>query len=162
MSFLKPVFEYPTSHKIFTDGSTSEDGVAAAAVCSQKYKKPDTFRLPNDSWMFTAQLGAILLVLRHNYYSQETSFLILSDSLSSLQAVHDMKYDHPILKQKIHELHSDLLQDEKEIVFVWVPSHVGTRENSAADTAAEDALDGDISDEFAPFSDLKPRMNQYI
>ena len=76
--------------------------------------------------MFTAQLSAILLVLRHNYYSQETSFLILSDSLSSLQAVHDMKYDHPILKQKNYELHSDLLQDE-EIVFVWVPGHVGIR-----------------------------------
>ena len=28
--------------------------------------------------------------------------------------------------------------------------------------AAKDALDGDISDELTPFSDLKPRMNQYI
>ena len=51
---------------------------------------------------------------------------------------------------------------EKEAVFDWVPGHVGIKRNSAADTAAEDALDGDISDEFAPFSDLKPRMNQYI
>ena len=36
------------------------------------------------------------------------------------------------------------------------------RGNSAADSAAKDALDGDISDEFIPFSDLKPRLNNYI
>ena len=88
------------------------------------------------------------------------SFLILSDFLSPLQAIHSMKYDHPILT-KVHEVHSDLLHDE-EIVFDWVPGHVGIRGNSAADTAADDALDGDISDELIPFSDLKPRMSKYI
>ena len=37
-----------------------------------------------------------------------------------------------------------------------VLGHVGIRGNSAADTAAKGALDGDISDELIPFSDLKP------
>ena len=60
---------------------------------------------------------------------------------------------------KFHELHSDWLQDEKEIVYVWVPSHVDIGGNPAADTDARDALGGDISDELIPFSDLKPRMN---
>ena len=72
-----------------------------------------------------------------------------------------MKYGHPILT-KIHELHSDLLQDGREFAFVWVPGHVGIGGNTAADTAARDALDGDISDELIPVSDLKPRMNQCI
>ena len=36
------------------------------------------------------------------------------------------------------------------------------RGNSAADSAAKDALDGDISVELIPFSDLKPRTNKYI
>ena len=40
--------------------------------------------------------------------------------------------------------------------------HVGIRGNSAADSAAKDALDGDISIELIPFSDLKPRTNKYI
>ena len=88
------------------------------------------------------------------------SFLILSDFLSPLQAIHSMKYDHPILT-KVHEVHSDLLHDE-EIVFDWVPGHVGIRGNSAADTVAKDALYGDISDDLIPFCDVKPRMNQYI
>ena len=49
-----------------------------------------------------------------------------------------------------------------EIVFIWVLSHLGIRGNSAADSAAKDALDGDISVELIPFSDLKPRANKYI
>ena len=68
-----------------------------------------------------------------------------------------MKYDHPLLA-KILELHLELQDDGKEIVFIWVPGHVGIRGN----TAAEDALDGYISDELVPFSDLKPRFNKYL
>ena len=34
--------------------------------------------------------------------------------------------------------------------------------SNIADSAAKDALDGDISVELIPFSDLKPRTNKYI
>ena len=43
-----------------------------------------------------------------------------------------------------------------------VPGHVGIRGSSAADSAAKDALHGDISVELIPFSDLKSRTNKYI
>ena len=56
----------------------------------------------------------------------------------------------------------DLIEDGKEIVFVWVPGHVGIRGNSAADAAAKDALVGDTSVELIPFSDGKSRANNYI
>ena len=49
-----------------------------------------------------------------------------------------MKYDHPnLIKKKIHDLYSDLIQDRKEVVFVWVPDHVDISGNSAADSAAK-------------------------
>ena len=72
-----------------------------------------------------------------------------------------MEHDHPI-PMKIHEEYSDLIRDGKEIVFVWAPGHVVISGNSATDSAAKDALDGDVSDEYIPFSDLKPRLSNYI
>ena len=46
-------------------------------------------------------------------------------------------------------------------IVIWVPGHVGINGNSA-DSAAKAALDGDVSDECIPFSDLKPHLNSYI
>ena len=116
-------------------------------------KKTFTCRLPDDSSVYTAELRAILLALKHVYYSKEKSFLILSDSLSSLQSILNLKYDHPVSVQ-ILELYTKMTIEGREFAFIWVPGHVGI--------AAKDALDGDISVEFIPFSDLKPRTNKYI
>ena len=104
--------------------------------------------------IYTAELRAIILALKHVYYSKGKSFLILSDSLSSLQSIFNLKYDHPVLVQ-ILDLYTEMTRDGREIVFIWVPGQAGIRGNSAADSAAKDALDGDISVELIPFSDLK-------
>ena len=149
------------SEEIFTGGSKTKEGVAAAAISTKRIKKTFTRRLPDDSSIYTAELRAVLSALKHVHYSKEKSFLILSDSLSSLQSILNLKYDHPILVQ-ILELYTEMTREGREIVFVWVPGHVGIRGNSAADSAAKDALDGDISVELIPFSDLKPRTNKYI
>ena len=87
--------------------------------------------------------------------------MILSDSLSSLQSIFNLKYDHPVLVQ-ILELYTEMTREGREIVFIWVPGHVGFRGYSAADPAAKDAVGGDISVELIPFSDLKSRTNKYI
>ena len=52
----------------------------------------------------------------------------------------------------------ELTRDGKEIVFIWVPSHVGIRGHSAADSVAKDALTGDILGELIPLS----RINKYM
>ena len=44
------------------------------------------------------------------------SFLILSDSFSSLPARFNMKYNQPILV-KILELHLELTRDENKVIF---------------------------------------------
>ena len=69
----------------FTDGSKTEEEVAAAAVSTKRIKKPFTCRLPDDSSIY--ELRAILLALKHVYYSKVKSFLILSGSLSSLESI---------------------------------------------------------------------------
>ena len=58
----------------FTDGSKTEEGVAAAAVSTKRINKPFTCRLPDDSSIYTADFRAILLALRHVYCSKGKSF----------------------------------------------------------------------------------------
>ena len=67
--------------------------------------------------------GHFFLALKHVYCSRGRSFVILSDLLSSLQAIFNQKYDHPTLVQ-ILELYMNLTKDGKKIVFIWVPGHV--------------------------------------
>ena len=131
------------------------------AVSTKQINKPFTCRLPDDSSIYTTELRAILLALKHVYYSKGKSFLILSDFLSSSQSIFNLKYDHPVLVQ-ILDLYTEMTRDRREIVFIWVPGHVGIGGKSAAGSAAKDALDGDISVELIPFSDLKSRTNKYI
>ena len=66
--------------------------------------------------MYAAELQAILLALKHVFCSKKT-FLILSDLLSSLKAIFNLKYEHPVLVQ-ILELYMDLTKDGKKIVFI--------------------------------------------
>ena len=45
--------------------------------------------------------------------------------------------------------------DQKKVVFMWVPGHVGICGNEAADRAATEALEKKPIDDLMPFSDLK-------
>ena len=57
--------------------------------------------------------------------------MIFSDSLSALQALETFKSDHHLLIQIQDMLHRIEI-DQKEVVFMWFPGHVGIRENEAA------------------------------
>ena len=56
--------------------SKTEEGIAAAAVSTERINKPFTCQLPDDSSIYTAELRAILLALKHVYYSKGKSFMI--------------------------------------------------------------------------------------
>ena len=86
--------------------------------------------------------------------------MIFSDSLSALQALGKLKTDHPLLIQ-IQEFLHKINADQKEIVFMWVPGHVGIRGNEA-DRASKEALDKKPTADFMPFSDLKPLTAKYV
>ena len=72
--YLQLISEYPLSErkkkkekkkKKITDGSKTEEGVAAAALSTKRINKHFTCRLPDYSSIYTAELRAILLLLKH-------------------------------------------------------------------------------------------------
>ena len=161
--FLEHCSVYKKYVRIFTDGSKQDEAVAAAAVSLRHPQYPLQVRLPDSCSVFTAELRGILLALKHIYQSEEKYFLILSDSLSALQAISTRKITKPLLAD-IHDIHSKLANRGKIIVFFWVPSHMVIHGNDIVDKAAKSALHLDISEDLlqtVPYTDLRPKTKQY-
>ena len=87
--------------------------------------------------------------------------MISSDSLSALQALEKLNSNHPLLIQIQDKLHK-IEVDQKGVVFMWVPGHVGICGNEAAGRAAKEALEMEPMDDLMPSSDLKPLTAKYI
>ena len=54
------------------------------------------------------------------------------------------------------------LCERADIVFCWLPSHIGLSGNEEADKAAKDALSLEFLPFKVPFSDFKPLINTFI
>ena len=78
----------------------------------------------------------------------------------SLQALVKLKSDHAVLTQ-IQDMINKTEIDQKEVVFMLVPGHVGIRGNEAEDGAAKEALVKEPIDDLTPFSDLNPLTAKY-
>ena len=83
------------------------------------------------------------------------------DSLSCLQAIENLEIENPLVLS-ILELHSTFKTLKKDVVFCWVPSHVGIRGNELADKAAKTALKGRKINIPLPFTDFRPIIKQYV
>jgi hypothetical protein len=88
--------------------------------------------------------------------------MIISDSLSCLQAILNRHYHHPIILEILEKCHL-LITRNKIITFCWVPSHVGITGNEKADAAAKAALQLNISVNIhIPYADFKYAINKYF
>ena len=152
----------PTTVIFFTDGSKCNEKVAAAVAADSNFQSPSLCRLPDNCSIYTAELHAIHLALWLMGQSKKKSFLVLSDSLSVLKSVSNAKCDHPLLVG-LYNLYFTLMCDNKDIVFAWVPGHVGIRGNNVVDLAAKHALKKSINRRMAvPYSDFKVLTSMYV
>jgi ribonuclease HI len=127
---------YPGYLHVFTDGSKDDSRVACAATGSNLILQ---IRLLSAASIYTAELSAIFESMKMLRDSVCDGVLIISDSLSALDAIQNMDFRHPIVI-KILALYTEL-SSFKDIVFMWCPSHVGIRGNERADSLAKEALD---------------------
>ena len=165
-AYIELCSKYKGFERIFTDGSKSDCATASAAVVGSNLKNPFKRRLLDDSSVFTAELNAIRLALRQVYQSRKKKFLILSDSLSSLQAIASKQFRNYLVVDFYNE-YAWLVSEGKIVVLAWVPGHVGIWGNTIVDAAAKSALDDEIETERLPFEslpwvDLRRKTSEYV
>ena len=102
---------------VYTDGSRDGNAVACATVF------PSNTVISMRS-VFTAEVWAIIKALEQIKDSIASKYIVFTDSLSCLQALHHMKLEHPLIGMVIRKC-VFLNIAKKDIVLCWVPSHTG-------------------------------------
>jgi len=156
--FMEIRHKYRDFIHIYTDGSRDGNAVASATVLPS-----DTIsmRLPDSASIFTAEIQAIINALVSIKDMDASKFIIFTDSLSCLQALHSMKLEHPLIGMVIRKC-VFLSIANKHVVFCWVPSHVGIAGNEKADSAAKFALNLPRVIMGIPYTDFKYHINKRV
>ena len=132
---LEHLSSYDGYIRAYTDGSKTDQGVGCAFVLADTTR---SFTLPRNSSVFTAELVALIKVLCFIEVDGEVSYLVLSDSLSCLQAVKALYPSNPLVQEVLQRL-TTLAGSGKQVTLCWIPSHVGIMGNELADAAAKRA-----------------------
>ncbi len=123
----------------FMDGSKIENKHTGYAFTV--HTNTFSFKLNNFYSNFTAELLAIfhcLVYIKNEMSTVNNKFLILTDSLSSLQSLQNIFSDHLIV-ELIQNLHNDLMHSNITTKFMFIPSHVGITGNDTVDLLAKSA-----------------------
>jgi len=126
--------DYPNYQEIFTDGSKSLNKVSAAAVFLNSNLTFCT-DLPPMSSIFTAELTAIKLALFNIHKTNHKLRILFSDSKSGLQLLSHKNLSNPITEDILLK-YSDLYNHHYNIIFCWIPTHVGIKGNTEAEKLA--------------------------
>ena len=142
---------FPRHVPFYTDGSKDTERVSVAiGHCIQDHCS-----------IFTAEAHAILLALECIEHSNRKRFLIFTNSMSCLQALDHLKFDHPIIEEIISKLMS-LKASGFDLHLCWLPGHVGILGNERAGRAAKAARRTDMQPCLIPPSDFKPIIRKHI
>ena len=129
--------------EVYTDGSTMNERVGAAAVINHHLQNSETTcrqiskRLTDNSTIFAAEATAISLAL--NCYQHmgpvHHDVVVYSDSMPCLQAIKGEDTENPLICHIMNLLW--LLSDRgTHVRFCWIPSHCGIEGNERVDQLA--------------------------
>jgi len=124
------------NHKIiYTDGSKHNIKTGLAVITDEETFKFSSLEINS---IFTIEALAILkaIELIEQNWKNTKSFLIASDSLSSILAIQNQGTSNEIIKN-IQERASSLAP--RSVTFMWIPAHKNIPGNEKADVAAKEA-----------------------
>ncbi|KAK2712730.1 hypothetical protein QYM36_011427 [Artemia franciscana] len=103
-------------------------------------------RLPDESSIFQAEIKAIEIAITEIQNTETPdSFLICSDSLSSLLYLANYQVSPTKEMAKISQMIKTLQERNFTIKIIWIPSHIGLYGNEMADMMAKESLTQQIS-----------------
>ncbi|GFS55713.1 RNase H domain-containing protein [Trichonephila clavipes] len=125
--------QYSRYSGIYTDGSKRADYVGCGVVIEDFMHG---YRLDTSCSVFTAEAVAIYRALQLIDSNRPRKYCIYTDSMSVLEALENYNDRcHPVVCN-IFDITSRLYSKGFDIVFCWLPSHVGILGNEQADSAA--------------------------
>ena len=119
-------------------------------MCCYFSKKETLKRLPNEASIYSAETTAIDLAMNIIANHKASKFIIYTDSKSVLLALQNRDTSSPLITKLLNKLNT-----LSNIIFTWIPSHIGIQGNEKADKAAKKALQIDMCKSKIPYTDLK-------
>ena len=129
--------------QVYFDGSLNTDtgqaGAAVTVLSGREYCTDHETQIRLHDWASSTQseLLAILLGLKQ-IGRRLNNALIISDSMSALQALNSKRETYPELINTIRRKIKKIRSKRVSIQFVWVPSHIGISGNERVDRLAKD------------------------
>ncbi|GFX06988.1 putative RNA-directed DNA polymerase from transposon X-element [Trichonephila clavipes] len=128
--------QYSRYSAIYTDGSKRADYVGCGVVIEDIMRG---YRLGTSCSIFTAEAVAIYRAIQLIDSNMPRKNCIYTDSMSVLEALENYNDRCYPVVCKILDITSRLYSKGLDIVFCWLPSHVGIIGNEQADSAAKSA-----------------------
>ena len=112
------------------------------------------------NYKHSAEIMAVNLALDLITTTNRYKFIIFTDSLSALTALKNKNITDPLTTQVLNRVYH--LSRYKEIIFCWIPSHIGIPGNDRVDSEAKKALKDSIAPTKIPYTDYKLVVNKII
>ena len=142
--------------EIYTDGSKNDEGRVGGAFYVKQTNVKENFRISDNTSIFTAELISIIRALKYLENSGINEAIILTDSLSVVQALETgaTTTNANLLRKARYQI-TEMAGKGRNLEVHWIPSHVGIAGNEVADQLAKLSLTKDIIDE-----ETKPQLHE--
>lgn len=161
--FLDFLIDNNSYIQLYTDGSKMQHRTSFAFYDSF-LNTGKSYECNNNFSVFSTELLGLIYALEHinDNYCAKNKFLILSDSMSALQAIKNnnirASVNYLILKLKSYV--SSLCKRNIIVRFCWVPGHSGIIGNETVDKLTKSTVNIQTCNLKVPHSDLVPFVKQ--